>query len=653
VLALGGFAGAGRASAAARAAYVLPEGFTGDISDLKHVVILMQENRSVDHYFGTLPGVRGFNDKQELRFQDGTTVFQQRDANGNIFTPMVDDGTWGNDHSAWGDVNHRKWNLWVQHNGPECMNYHSDAYMGFYHSVAAQYTIADQNFCAEFGPTDPNRKYLWSGTADSETGNTDESNYDRPWLTVAEQLQQADIAWRLYSDNSGDGRQGYVSSWIGDYGDNELKYFKGFDPAGLSPDDPKLQPGTGLIWRGNCTYYSGMTSPNDDSDANLDAVLKDFSDACQPGAEFPLPEVSWIVAPYGWSEHPSSDTLHGERYVSKVLDILQGNPEIWNHTLFILNYDENDGKFDHVLPPWPEAGTAGEYTGSYPLGLGPRVPMLLVSPWTRGGYVATEVFDHTSTIRFLEIWAAYLGKPFTCPNISDWRRSITGDLTSAIDFAHPQPGPAVFPDPLAEQPVTIPADYMKQRPLTFQPNATISEDFAAGTVTATMTLTGGPKGKAVSFQVFPDNYLAFSVTPFTVTSSTPREYTWDATATGGNYAFSIYSNDGFVRSFAGQVASGGQTGGAIPRVEVALLKGEGTNQPAQVKLVLDNDGTGPVSYTLTANDYLGSTQSVAVNPGKRRVVMWPTQRGYYDVVITVDTSTAWTQRYAGRIATTG
>ncbi|WHX15891.1 alkaline phosphatase family protein [Streptomyces malaysiensis subsp. malaysiensis] len=650
-LVLGGTAGASGAYAASNPGYVLPKGFQGDMSDLRHVVILMQENRSLDHYFGTFPGVRGFNDKQALRFQDGTTVFQQKDRNGNIVTPKADDGTWGNNHEAWGDVDHRKWDLWVQHNGASCMNYHSDAYMGFYHAIAAQYTIADQNFCSEFGPTDPNRKYLWSGTANSETGNTDESNYSRPWITVAEQLQQVGIDWRLYSDNSGNGRQGYISTWVGDYGDNELKYFKGFDPQGLSADDPKLRPGTGLIWRGNATYYSGKTSPNDDSDANLDAVLKNLHDACRPGAEHPLPAVSWIVAPYGWSEHPSADTLHGERYVKKTLDILQSNPDIWNHTLFILNYDENDGKFDHVLPPWPEAGTAGEYTGDYPLGFGPRVPMLLVSPWTRGGYVASEVFDHTSTIKFLEIWAAHLGKPFRCPNISDWRRSIAGDLTSALDFAHPQPGPTALPDPRAERPVSIAADHMKARPLSFHPHATISEDRASGTVTARMTLTGGPKDKALSFQVFPDKYKAFSSTPFTVAARKPRDYTWDAKATDGKYAFSIYSNDGFVRSFAGQVAPAGKTDGALPRVEVALLRGEGITQEAQVKLTLHNDGTEPVDYTLTAHDYLGRTRNVTVAPGRTKVVMWPTQQGYYDVVITVNTDTTWTQRYAGRIAT--
>lgn len=616
-VALGGITGAGRGYAAPKA-NCLPDGFKGDMSDLKHVVILMQENRSFDHYFGQLPGVRGLNDKQALRFQDGTTVFQQKDGTGKIVTPQVDDGAWGNDHGAWGDVNHRKWNMWVQRAGAGCMNYHSAAYMGFYHSVAAQYTIADQYFCSEFGPTDPNRKYLWSGTANGETTNGDESNYSRPWITVAEQLQQAGIDWRLYSDNSGNGRQGYISTWVGDYGDNELKYFKGFEPEGLSADDPKLRPGTGLIWRGNAAYYSGMTSPNDDSNENLDAVLKDLQDACRPGAEHPLPAVSWMVAPYGWSEHPDADTLHGERYVKKVLDILQSNPEIWNHTLFILNYDENDGKFDHVLPPWPEPGTAGEYAGDYPLGFGARVPMLLVSPWTRGGYVASEVFDHTSTIKFLETWAAYLGKPFTCPNISDWRRSITGDLTSALDFAHPQAGPATFPDPLAQRPVSITADHMKPRPLAFHSHATIAENRASGTVAATMTLTGGPKGKAVSFQVFPDKYQAFSNTPFTVTASKPREYTWDATATDGRYAFSIYCNDGFVRSFAGRVAPAGKTDGGLPRVEVDLLPGENGKHEANVKFSLHNDGSKPVRYMLTANDHggtPGASRWTAARPG--------------------------------------
>ncbi|MDT8911975.1 alkaline phosphatase family protein [Amycolatopsis sp. PS_44_ISF1] len=645
-LVLGGIAEPGSANAAADPRYRLPRGFRGDLSDLRHVVILMQENRSTDHYFGTLPGVRGFGDRQALRFQDGTSVFQQKDASGAIVTPKVDDGRWGNDHGAWGDAEHRKWDLWVQHNGPSCMNYHSDAYMSFYHSLAARYTIADQNFCSEFGPTDPNRKYLWSGTSGTETGNTDESNYSRPWITVPEQLQEAGLGWRLFSDNSGNGRQGYLSSWIGDYGDNELKYFKGFDPRGLPADDPKLRPGTGLIWRGNATYYSGATSPDDDSEANLDAVLADFREACRPGAEHPLPEVSWLVAPYGWSEHPDADTRHGERYTKRVLDILQGNPEIWDHTLFILDYDENDGKFDHVLPPFPEPGTAGEYAGSYPLGFGPRVPMLLVSPWTRGGYVASEVFDHTSTIMFLEKWAAHLGKPFRCPHITGWRRSISGDLTSAIDFAHPRTGPVPLADPAAEQPVRIEAGHLKPRPLGFHPHATVSAD-RRGRVTAKMTLAGGPAGKAVSFQVFPDKHKPFSSTPFTVSGTEPREYTWDTGETGGEYAFSIYANDGFVRSFAGKVSPTGRD----PRVDVDLLRPNFLEPEARVRFILHNNTFKPLRYRLTANDFGGGPRTVTVPALLPAILTWPTENGYYDVIVTVEGDDTWQQRYAGRIAT--
>ena len=237
---------------------VLPTGFTGTMADLKHVVILMQENRSFDHYFAQLPGVRGLSDKQALRFQDGTTVFQQRDAAGAIHTPQVDDSTWGTDHS-FTTLDGRRWDSWAKEKGVEAMNYHSPAYMSFYWSVASQFAVGDQYFCSILGPTDCNRKYHWSGMSNGEVNNTDESNYDRNWVTVAEQLQQVGIDWRMFSDNSGSGsggRAAYRSDWFGDYGDNELKYFKGFDPNGLAADDPKLAAGTGLIWRGNAQYYA-------------------------------------------------------------------------------------------------------------------------------------------------------------------------------------------------------------------------------------------------------------------------------------------------------------------------------------------------------------------------------------------------------------
>jgi phospholipase C len=629
---------------AAPAGYVLPPGFNGDMSDLKHVVILMQENRSFDHYLGQLPGVRGQNDKQVLRFQDGTDVFQQRDASGTVVRPTATTATWADNHSFYG-ANGGRWNTWVQDKGAQCMGYYTPEHMPWMYSLASQYTVCDMNFCSLHGPTIPNRYYLMTGTSNGETTNAGQNNYSRTWLTVPEQLQQAGIGWRVYSDNSGNGLTGSLQNgFVGEYGCNVTNSFAAFDPRSAPAAD--LAPGTGKIWKANSFLYSGATTPDDDSEANLDAVLRDLIAACRPGAETPLPEVSWIVMPAAWSEHPNFDTVHGERYMNKVLTTLESNPGIWDHTLVIITYDENDGKFDHVLPPRPEPGTAGEFSGSTPYGFGPRVPMVLVSPWTRGGHVASEVFDHTSTVRFLETWAAYLGKPFTNPNVTAWRRSIAGDLTSAIDFAHPQPGPADIADPVTGTPPPLPPDGMRPRGLSFHPHATLAENRTTGTVTATMTLAGGPEGKAVSLQVFPDRYLDFSNTPYTVTASAPRQYTWDAGRTDGAYAFSVYGPDGFVRSFAGRLVPAGRRDLGIPRVDAELVAG-----PApEVRLTLRNDGTRAVRYTLTAHDHLGGTRTCTVAGGRSAVVHWPTEQGYYDLVVTAGTGTGWTQRYAGRVA---
>ena len=109
------------------------------------------------------------------------------------------------------------------------------------------------------------------------------------------------------------------------------------------------------------------------------------------------------------------------------IDAIAANPEVWNKTVFILNYDENDGLFDHVVPPVPPAGTADEFVNGLPIGAGFRVPGLIVSPWTQGGWIASETFDHTSVLRFLEKLTGV-----TIPNITPWRRSTFGDLTSAF-----------------------------------------------------------------------------------------------------------------------------------------------------------------------------------------------------------------------------
>jgi phospholipase C len=153
--------------------------------------------------------------------------------------------------------------------------------------------------------------------------------------------------------------------------------------------------------------------------------------------------VSWIIPPVGFDEHPPSPPAMGMWFAQQVISALVANPKTWAKTVLFIMYDENDGFFDHVAPPVPPAGTPGEYLTMDPLpsdaagipgplGLGFRVPLLVVSPFSRGGYVCSEVFDHTSQLRFLE---TRFGVP--APNITPWRRSVTGDLTSSLHVTSP------------------------------------------------------------------------------------------------------------------------------------------------------------------------------------------------------------------------
>ena len=160
------------------------------------------------------------------------------------------------------------------------------------------------------------------------------------------------------------------------------------------------------------------------------------------------------MAPEAFTEHPNWPANYGAWHVSKVLDALTSNPEVWSKTALFVTYDENDGFFDHVIPPYPNTsglpgastvGTTNEYytgpdgvPGHY--GLGVRVPMLVLSPWSTGGWVCSQTFDHTSIIQFIE-------RRFGVhePNITPWRRALCGDLTAAFDFGRTYPKPPLLP----------------------------------------------------------------------------------------------------------------------------------------------------------------------------------------------------------------
>jgi phospholipase C len=130
---------------------------------------------------------------------------------------------------------------------------------------------------------------------------------------------------------------------------------------------------------------------------------------------------------------------------------------VWSRTVLFHMYDENDGFFDHVAPPVAPSGTAGEYLTvdplpadahgiAGPIGLGFRVPMLVISPFSRGGHIASETFDHTSQLRFIEERFGV-----RAPHLSAWRRSNVGDLTSTLHLGQKEANipalPATTNDP--------------------------------------------------------------------------------------------------------------------------------------------------------------------------------------------------------------
>jgi phospholipase C len=401
----------------------------GSLDDIEHVVLLMQENRSFDHYFGTLAGVRGFGDPTAAKLSTGRSVFYQPD-------PQNPDGytlpfhldtksssaqaipstshAWSVQHSAW---NGGKMDNWLPAhraadgvNGPYVMGYYTREDIPFQFALAENFTICDNYHCSMMGPTWPNRMFWMTGTVDPNGlhGGPIISNVAPPggytWTTYAERLEAAGVSWKVYQEAD-------------NYGCNMLENFANFQNA--KPGDPLYDKGVAVSPHGT------------------------FED---DAANDRLPAVSWIICTSTQSEHPNYLPAAGADYVAAKIEAIASNPKVWAKTAFILNYDENDGLFDHVVPPTPKEGTPDEFIQGLPIGGGFRVPCIIVSPWTVGGWAAGERFDHTSVLRFLERFTGVRE-----PNISEWRRRTFGDLTSAFGFHTPARNAPRLPDNTAEQ----------------------------------------------------------------------------------------------------------------------------------------------------------------------------------------------------------
>lgn len=538
----------------------------GSLKDVEHIVVLMQENRSFDHYFGTLRGVRGHNDRFCLKQADGRYIWQQTREDpktGTILPFHLDtsrtgaqavqwlDHSWVKTHAA---INAGLMNKWPAYKTNMTMGHYTREDIPFHFELADAFTICDQYFCSVPGPTHPNRMFLMTGTNDPSGKNggpliDNVDIVDNPslpafsWTTYPERLQEAGISWQVYQQG-----MDWKDPYNGNYGLNVLQNFKQYINA------PEGSP---LKERG----YSVRT-------------LKQFSEDVHDGK---LPQVSWLIPPAAFSEHPKYMPAYGATYISEILDTLTANPEVWSKTVLFVMYDENDGYFDHIIPPQPPTpvqpglstvSTKGEIhdvvnpyhhphyqADQRAYGLGPRVPMFVISPWSKGGYVNSQVFDHTSVIRFIEArFGVYE------PNISDWRRAVCGDLTSAFDFSKPNHQPAnlmktygfrekadhevaTLPKAIAPQNIStmMPQEpgTCRSRPLPYE----VSANFSEKNDHILLSLVNTGRQGAV-FHVYMDGDIQHSWT-YTVGAHTGLQANLPLSQTG----FTLYGTNGFYRYF--------------------------------------------------------------------------------------------------------
>jgi len=521
--------------------------------DAEHIVILMQENRSFDHCFGTLQGVRGFNDPRAINLPDKKPVWMQTNAVGETYAPfrlnMKDSKvTWIGSlpHSRASQVdayNHGKYDQWLlskksgnkKYAGmPLTLGHYTREDLPFHYAMADAFTVCDQSFCSAMTSTTPNRAFFWTGkTSYEENGltkvnirNDDFDHGKMPWQTFPELLEGNDISWKFYQNelNCGGGFKGEERSWLSNFGCNNLEFYAAYNvkftpryvqslqqqvdtlpaeirklqeknpsagakvQAGiqtkqavldksiaelkkynqeefnkLSAREKRLYQRAFVVNSGDPDYRDVTTLSYNDGNTQREVtvpkgdVLHQFRQDVNTGK---LPAVSWLAGPQNFSDHPSAP-WYGAWYVSEILDILTKNPEVWKKTIFISTYDENDGYFDHVkpfsIPDEKIPGTGKVSKGidtevehvrlanelkqgipekqarEAPIGLGFRVPTIIASPWSRGGKVCSEVFDHTSTLQFLEtFFNKKYKKNIKIDNISKWRRAICGDLTSVF-----------------------------------------------------------------------------------------------------------------------------------------------------------------------------------------------------------------------------
>ncbi|MEZ6028991.1 MAG: phospholipase C, phosphocholine-specific [Hyphomonadaceae bacterium] len=631
---------------------------TGTIEDVKHVVILMQENRSFDHYFGTMNGVRGFGDRFPIPVPGGA-VWRQSHTKAEpsaiapfplnttqTFAHMRVEGTphsWSDAQYAWD--NGRMTN-WPDHKRPHAMGYFTEADIPFQWALANAFTLCDAYHCSFQGGTNTNRLFLWSGTNDgggTRGGPSISNSHDTlpekggakapyTWTTYPERLEAAGISWKIYEDMADN------------FGDNPLVGFKAFRDSLAGTGNPALAA-------------KGLSTQH------LDVLKADVMAGT-------LPSVSWVISPAKDSEHPGpSSPAQGADYIARVLEALTSNPDVWAQTVLLVNFDENDGFFDHAPPPAPPTivdgvalgGSTVDAAGEYhavraesekgaerddlmgrPYGLGPRVPMYVISPFSRGGWVNSQVFDHTSVIRFLEARFGVME-----PNISAWRRAVCGDLTSCFAFKAPNAELAALPATAetADRAAALPKRTTPATPEQIIPPAQVAGVRRSRALPYAVDVALVGEGSArLEFRNTGSAAAVFHVHDLKRIDAPPRRYTVEAlkTLTGewDNSGFDLFVSgpNGFHRRFR-------ECGVAAALASVG----------PKARLRLTSLSPLPLQVSVSDGAYGGKIArwDTKIPAGATHEHVWdltPTS-GWYDLVVTVKGREAQALRLAGRIET--
>ncbi len=651
----------------ARALAIPADRRTGTIRDVEHVVILMQENRSFDHYYGTMRGVQGFGDPHPVPVPGGRIVWQQSDNTGRTILPFhLDTATTAAlkvedlPHS-WQDANgasrQGRWDGWIPSKGPLTMGHYQRQDIAFQFALAEAFTLCDAYHCSVHGQTNPNRLFIWAG------GNDPRGHGGGPVVENSSGVA-LDQTLVLTPDILAKAKQYHIDpATFANYGKGPRYRYTTY---------PERLEAAGVTWR---VYqdphdnFDGLTNPAVAFQAYNDArqgeplhdkamskwTLDDLRADVLAGR---LPQVSWIAPSQSNSEHPAgSSPIEGADFTAQVLDALTANSEVWSRTVLFLTFDENDGFFDHVPPPSPpgvnpDGSRAGAstvdtaddiHTDKLAYGLSVRVPMTVVSPWSTGGWVNSQVFDHTSVIRFLEARFNVME-----PNITAWRRAVCGDLTSAFDFSKHQnrrvrlPGTkdaaarvaAALKLPAPAPPLvgTLPQQEPGVRPSRALPYAPLLREAIEGDA---LSLRFGAAGRQASvYQVLDLVQLDGLPRHFTVGPGLSLEGRWTARP---GYHLQVRGPNQWYRELRGH---------ADHALSLHL-----EDRDDKLVLALGNRGAGAIPLRL--RDLMGATpaEMLAVPPGGlTRAVSVAKTGNWYDLVLETPDS-GFFRRMSGRIET--